>query len=311
MAAAEAASGAVSGATTGAGIGTSISPGYGTAIGAGIGALGGLVSGILSGNAAERAAAQQQAQLEAALAFQKERYGEAQTNLNPFIKTGIDANNEYANLVHGMTMPEYTYKQTPFSFDVNSDPGAQYAMQQAQQALNASSIARGAVGGGAAKSMATAIMDKGNESFGNAYQRWLNNSKLLQGQADNAFQRANEFQLNRIKASGDVAGRGQQAAAELSGLGSTAGQTVGNTLGSIGSAQAAGTMGAGNAIASGISGFGSTLGSGIASQSNQQTTADYINKLIGNRTPSGSGVSGGISGWDSGVPAQPPLNEYA
>ena len=242
---AEAATGALSGGATGASIGTSISPGYGTAIGAGIGAIAGGIGGAMSASAAKKAAAEQAAQLRAAEAYQKERYGEAQTNLNPFITTGTEANSDYANLVHGMSQPDYTYEQKPFSFDENSDPGVQYAMQQAQQALNASSIARGAVGGGAAKSMATAIMDKGNESFGNSYQRWLGTSGLLQKQAENAYDRSNQFQLNRIKATGDIAERGQRAAGDLAGFGSTAGQTIGNTLGSIGSAEAGGTMGAG------------------------------------------------------------------
>lgn len=278
------------GALAGAATGTAAAPGIGTLMGAGIGALGSLAGGIISGNAAEAAAAKQAEAMREALAFQKERYAEAQGNLDPYINTGTKALGDYAGLVQGMTQPEYGYKQEGFDFNVNQDPGAQYAMQQAQQAINASSIARGAVGGGAVKSMNTAIQDKGNEAFQGSYNRWLDKSKLLQGQADNAYQRANDFQLNKIKATGAVAGSGQEAANTLAGVGTNAGTQVGNTLGELGSARAGGTMGMGNALAQGVTGLASGIGSGMASQSQQGLTSDWINKLL----QSGNGTSGGI-----------------
>lgn len=274
---------------SGAAGGTAVAPGWGTAIGAGLGALGSIAGGLISANAADEASARQAAALEAALAFQKQRYGEAQQNLNPFIQSGTQALGDYSNLVKGMTQPGYTYQQDPFSFDVNADPGAAYAMQQAQQAINASSIARGAVGGGAVKAMNTAIQDKGLEAFGGAYQRWLERSKLLQGQADNAYNRANEFQLNKIKATGGLAGAGQEAANTLANTGTQASTNVGNTLGSLGSARAGGAVGAGNALASGISGLASGLGAGAVQLQDRNDTNAWIQQMLK------GGTSGGIT----------------
>ena len=273
----------------GAGAGTSAAPGYGALMGAGLGALGSLAGGIISGNAAEDAAARQAAALREALAFQKARYAEAQGNLNPYIQTGTQALGDYAGLVHGMTQPGYDYVQKPFEFNINSDPGAQYAMQQAMQALNASSIARGAVGGGALKSAQAAIQNKALESFGQGFDRWKQESQLRQGQADNAYNRANEFQLNKIKATGAVAGAGQDAANTLAGTGTQASSNVGTTLGSLGSAQAGGTMGMGNALAQGIQGLASGVGSGLAQRSGSVDTQEWIRKLLQ------PGVSGGVA----------------
>lgn len=278
----------------GAAAGTAAGPGYGTLIGAGIGALGSLAGGIIGAKASDAASARQARALEAALAFQKQRYAEAQANLDPYIKTGTQALGDYAGLVQGMVQPDYTYEQKPFEFSIGSDPGAQYAMQQAAQAINASSLARGAVGGGAAKSLQSAIQNKAMESFGQGFERWRGESQLRQGQADNAYNRANEYQLNKIKATGAVAGAGQSAAESLSGTGTQASTNIGNTLGSLGSAQAAGAAGYGNALAQGISGLASGLGSGISQRAGYGDTQEWIKKLLQ------PGVSGGVASPDFG-----------
>lgn len=274
---------------SGAAAGTAAGPGYGTLIGAGIGAIGSLAGGLISAKAADKASARQAAATRAALEFQKQRYAEAQTNLNPYIQTGTQALGDYAGLVRGMVQPDYTYEQKPFEFSVGSDPGAQYAMQQAAQALNASSIARGAVGGGAAKSLQSAIQNKAMESFGQGFDRWKSESEMRRTQADNAYNRANQYQLDRIKATGAVAGAGQSAAESLSGTGTQASTNIGNTLGSLGSAQAAGAAGYGNALAQGISGLASGLGSGISQRAGQQDAESWIRKLLA------PGVSGGVA----------------
>lgn len=278
----------------GAAAGTAAGPGYGTLIGAGIGALGSLAGGIIGAKASDAASARQARALEAALAFQKQRYAEAQANLDPYIKTGTQALGDYAGLVQGMVQPEYTYTQKPFEFSIGSDPGAQYAMQQAAQALNASSIARGAVGGGAAKSLQSAIQNKAMESFGQGFDRWKSESEMRRTQADNAYNRANQYQLDRIKATGAVAGAGQSAAESLSGTGTQASTNIGNTLGSLGSAQAAGAAGYGNALAQGISGLASGVGSGIAQRAGYGDTQEWIKKLLQ------PGVSGGVASPDFG-----------
>lgn len=278
----------------GAAAGTAAGPGYGTLIGAGIGALGSLAGGIIGAKASDAASARQARALEAALAFQKQRYAEAQANLDPYIKTGTQALGDYAGLVQGMVQPEYTYQQKPFEFSVGSDPGAQYAMQQAAQAINASSLARGAVGGGAAKSLQSAIQNKAMESFGQGFDRWKSESEMRRTQADNAYNRANQYQLDRIKATGAVAGAGQSAAESLSGTGTHASTNIGNTLGSLGSAQAAGAAGYGNALAQGISGLASGLGSGISQRAGYGDTQEWIKKLLQ------PGVSGGVASPDFG-----------
>jgi len=226
-----------------------------------LGAGSSLLGGLVAGNAASSAGSQQAAAEQAALDFTKKQYGEAQTNLNPYIQAGQGAEGKYSALVNGMSQPTFQDPTKSFQFSTYSDPNAQYDQQQSAQAINASALGRGAVGGGEAKALQTNASNLGNTAYQGAYGRYLANSQMLYNQAGQNYQRNFDWQNNQIGQTAGLANQGQSAASTLAGIGQGAAGQVGNIEGNLGSAQAGGTMGQGNALANGISAAGTALGS--------------------------------------------------
>jgi hypothetical protein len=237
----------------------------------------GLIGGAVSGDAASQAAAEQAAAEQAALAFQKQVYGTAQTNLNPYIQTGTGAEGKYAGLVNGMQQPGFVDPTQPFNFSTYTDPNAVYDQQQGAKSINASSIANGSAGGGTDAALQTNAANLGNTAFTGAYGRYLTNSNMLYGQANQNYNRNYDWQNNQIAQTGNVANQGLNAANSLNNAGLSSGQQVGQTEGELGSSQSAGTMGAGNALASGINNVGNSINSGIGATNGILQTQNLIN----------------------------------
>jgi hypothetical protein len=85
---------------------------------------------------------------------------------------------------YGSLMKDFTAAD----FNVNTDPGAQYRMDQAQKAIERSAAARGGVqSGGTLKALQSNSQDLASQEFGNAYNRFQNNrqtkANLLLGTA--------------------------------------------------------------------------------------------------------------------------------
>lgn len=255
--------GALSGAVQGAGTGAAVAGPYGALAGGLIGGIGGWLSSNEQEDAANRAAAQQMAMFQAGLADLQQTREQARTDLSPYMQTSQDANQRLGGLVAGMKQSPFDYQQQDFNFDTNSDPGAQYLMQQATQAINASSIGRGASGGGAIKAMQAQSQDMAGQAYSGAFDRYLKNSQMRQGQATDKYNRDMGFQSQQIGANADMANRGQQAALGIGNIGSQMSQAIGGMYGNIGDAQATGTMSAGNARAQGISSLATGLSRGL------------------------------------------------
>lgn len=221
------------------------------------------ISGYMSSNAAEKAASQQAAAQRAALAFQSGVYKDSKANLNPYIQSGTKNLGTYQNLLDTNTQPTLNYTQDDFSFDKWSDPGAQYQMDQASQAMEASALAKGATGGGFAKALQTNRSNLANTAHSSAYDRWLNNSKLKYGQASDQYTRDYTAQQGTLDRYGNLANQGLSAGNALAGFGNQAASTMGGLYSGLGSAQAAGTLGSNNALVSGLQGVMGGLSSGL------------------------------------------------
>jgi len=218
-----------------------------------------LLGGILGQNASERAASQAAEAQRQALDFQKQMYGEGQTNLAPYIAQGAQAVGNLQGIA-GQAQPGFGYKQDEFSFSKDSDPGAQYLMQQAAQAINASALAKGGMGGGLAKSLNTEIGNQSNTAFQGAYGRWMARSQMLNDQEQQKYGRNLGWQQNQFGQQAHIADLGQGAASGLAGFGSRLGETGGDRISGAGQYQAAGTMSGNNAMTQGLMGAGSALG---------------------------------------------------
>jgi hypothetical protein len=211
-------------------------------------AIGGLLSSVYQGSAGDQAAAAQ----ERALALEKQQYETNKQNLSPWTNAGTSALSNYQSLASGINQPGFNYKQPDFNFSTMSDPGAQYAIQQATQAINESASARGAAGGGTSKAIAAQINDIAQNNYANAFDRYLKKSQLGYGQAEGQYNRDLDYNKLRIGYQKDISDTGLSAAGALASSGNSITGQMANTASGIGASQAAGTLGTGNAIASGL-----------------------------------------------------------
>lgn len=259
-----------------------------------VGGVAALAGGVLGAGAARSAAGTQAASLQQALDFQKQVYGTAQGNLNPFIGQGTNALAALSQL-YGLPAPAGSslpagnaltaynnFTQTPFY---------QFPLSQGVQALNASGAARGlTLSGGQAKAL---------QAYGQGY----------------ASQNFNSY----IGALANLANLGQGSAAALAGYGNQGAAT--NLQGStaLGNAQASGIIGGQNQINNalgaipqilGLSGgtgstYGNQAGGGLSNLVNG--TSNIFNgytwggmpgsAMLGNLSAQAAGnVSGGAAG---------------
>jgi hypothetical protein len=214
MAAAAAASGAAGGAAAGSALGP-----IGTAAGGLIGGIGGLLAGNAAAKEARRAAAAAAAaQAKAREALTAGR-GQAEAAYSPYAQFGTDATAMYGDaLKGGAQAPEFNYQQDEFSFDQYQDPGAQYRMDQANKAIQASAIAKGGVGGGLARALQGNSQGMASQEYANSFNRFQDTSKMLYGQAADQWNRDNTVQqqhLNRLQGAQSQGQAGQLAQSSL------------------------------------------------------------------------------------------------
>lgn len=218
-----------------------------------------ILGGILGSNASDRAAAQAAEAQRQALEFQKAIHEEARGNFAPYIAQGTQALGNLQGIA-GQAQPGFGYQQDEFSFDKNKDPGAQYLMAEAAKAINASALAKGGMGGGLAKSLATEIGNEGNTAFQGAYGRWMGRSQMLNEQENQKYNRNLGWQQNQFGQQAHIADLGQNSASALAGYGSQLGRSGGDLIVGAGQSRAAGTMLGNNAMTQGLMGAGGAFG---------------------------------------------------
>lgn len=187
-------------------------------------------------------------------------YDETSARLSPWVQSGQEANQRLSGLVSGMQQPSFDYQQPGFNFNVHQDPGANYTMSEAIKAINASSLAKGGMGGGAIKALNEMTQGIAQQNYQGAWNRYMDKSKMDYGQASDQYGRNREFQQSQIGNEMGLANAGREAAMGLGNFGQAQGHLGAGLLSGIGQNQAAGTMGANNALWSGISGATNRFG---------------------------------------------------
>jgi len=186
---------------------------------------------VIQGNAAQNAAGQYANAANQGIQYNQQMYGQVLGQNQPYMNAGQTGLNLYNNLASSgyltanPTMNDLTALMPNYQF------GLTQGMGQVNAGINA--------GGGYLS---------GNEIQGA--------NTFAQNYAGNALQNAfNNYQVNRSNVVSNVnalTGVGQQANQTVANAAAGTSANVSNTLGSIGNAQAAGTMGQANAYASGL-----------------------------------------------------------
>jgi hypothetical protein len=224
-------------------------------IAASIGAVGNLASSAIQASASRRAAAQQEAAIREGLNKANGIYDEAAGQYDPYTAAGANAASSLPGMVSGMKQPGFDYKQSDFNYDAYKDPGVEVALRSAAQSLNASSLAKGATGGGAMKAMATEQANIAQGGYKNAWERWLGESQMRQGQAESGYTRDADWQNGQFDKTAGIATMGASAASSKAGVLSSKANAQFAPFSEMGGARGAGTVGSANALTNGIGGL--------------------------------------------------------
>ena len=266
--------------------------GTGIAVAAGVGALGGLGSALIGSNAATTAAGEQTQAEGNALALQNQIYQQGVTNETPFVQSGQQA---LSSLMSGEASGAFSMPASaaptftaPTLAQAQQTPGYQFTQQQGSKGiLEGAGATGGAISGGTLKSLDQYNQNLATTNYSNIFNQALSTygANLSTYQAQQAAKQQQYAQLM------GTAGLGQGAAASEAGIGASTGNTMAQLMASIGSSQAAGTVGSANAITSGLT-------SGV----NNATQTYLLNQLLG--TGSLGNLSSGMNPVGSGYNSQ-------
>jgi len=243
-------------------------------LGAGVSGLGSLFGGAIGGSSAEEAARIQAAAADRASEQLRQYYGQAQAMQTPYQAagqvglgqlTGQDYTVPVSQFAYGQQAPT-PYAGQPFDYSQNADPGAQFRMQQGQQAIMGSAAAGGAGLSGATLKALTrfqGLLD--SQTYQQAFQRYM--AGRQQGQAEQGqrygqyageresarqsdtdyYNRLMQQQQQRYGQASQLAGLGQTATGQMTNMATGLGQSLADITGQRGQALAAGAAGRGQA----------------------------------------------------------------
>jgi len=239
-------------------------------IGAGVAAAGAVGSAAIGSSASSSAANQQASSANNATALEQAQFNQTTGNLAPYLQTGNNANAALAGflgLPGGNINPaDAGLGIQQFQYNPASDPLYNFTLQQGGQAITNQASALGGVNSGATL---LALQNYGQNTAQSSYQQEFNN---YQTQLNNIFSRLS-----------GTANSGQNAAANLGGLGAASAAQQGSNIIGAGNAQAAGTIGSANSVSS-----------GLQSLFNNPAFSSAINNLGG--VGGTSGAAGQVSG---------------
>ena len=190
-----------------------------------------VASSAIGGNAAQNAAGQYANAAGQGIQYNKEMYQNVLDQNQPYMNAGQNGLNLYNNLANSGYLTAQPNMNDLTQLMPNYKFGLDQGMGQFNSQLNA---AGGAISGNAIQGGQQFAQDYAQNSLGNAF---------------------NMYQANRSNVVSNVnalTGVGQQANQTVANAAAGTSANVSNTLGSIGNAQAAGTMGAANAQTSGL-----------------------------------------------------------
>lgn len=193
-----------------------------------------LASGYMGARAAGRAAEQQAASQAQSMALQKEMFDIQQEQQRPYREAGYTALGDIAGM-----RPYLQQQFTPQDFAAGIDPGYAFRLQQGQRAAQQqANVGGGLLSGNTLAGLQDYTQGQASQEYGNAFNRFQT-------------QRSNIY--NTLAS---IAGLGQTATGASGQAAMNAGQSMGQNLANIGTAQAAGTVGAANALAGGVQNAG-------------------------------------------------------
>lgn len=186
----------VGGAAGGAAAGAPAGP-YGAAIGAGIGALGSIVGGAMGDSALRSAWRRYQENAQKGITNLNAGINNAQAIYDPYYQaTGstITGLSNAINSRQSAPQPE----MSNYNVDAYMNPSAAYTTQQANNAMQSSSLAHGGLGGGLGKALSNNANKMAMTNYNNAYQQMIDTNAQRFGQGQQRYANATDYAQSQI-----------------------------------------------------------------------------------------------------------------
>lgn len=263
-----------------------IGTGTAIAIAAGASLVGGLASSAIGADAARDAAREQRKALRSAQDLQREFYGKAEQYQTPFLQAGNQAFGTLNDLINQeltrgpeslnvLTNPQ-GYQTQQFNLkDLYSDPGIQFAQNQAQRSVQSSAAAKGGVlGASTLKELQDRAFGLSGQQVNDAFGRFQGQQQLNLagrqqqlgaeqqsfGQNLTSLQNKNLMRQQVLDRLSGIAQLGPQTATALGNQAIGQGGTLGNLATQLGNVSAAERVAQGQAYANAASQGANTLG---------------------------------------------------
>lgn len=253
-----------------------------------IGGVSSIASAGIGAHAATSAADEQARSAQAALDFQKEQFATQQQNIAPWLSAGKQSlgmlmqDIQSGKFGPGSIAPPPAFGGQPTLQEARQSPGYQFELGQGISAIQRSAAARGGLGSGATlKSLQSFGTGLADTTYGDVFNRAL----ATYGAGLQGYQAQLAGQSQAYNQLAGLAGTGQTAAQSINTTGTQVAQNVGNLMGQLGNAQAAGTVGSANAITGGIGGASNSLLQGLLLNA-------YGKNQAMNNYPAGQGYGG-------------------
>jgi hypothetical protein len=183
-------------------------------------------------------------------------HDQSRADLQPWVARGNEAGDQLSALFApgGALTKTYgaPFQADPFTFDVNSDPGAQFRLDQANKAYERSAAGRSrSMGGRAAANLSEFNQQLASQEYGNAYDRYNADRTFGLNQYSTNRNFFNTDQGNLFARLFSLSGQGQASAAGQAAGNQATGASLADLFTGIGNAQAGSLVGQANAKASG------------------------------------------------------------
>lgn len=242
-------------------------------------AIGGsILGGIFGSSAADKAAkAQQTAANQAANVAQQNQNlstnyqtgvaDQQRAALNPYNTAGIGTLGSLTGLLQpgGQLTQGYGSFEAPTGVTEQNDPGYQFRLSQGLNALQNSAAARGGLlSSGTAKAINDYAQNSASNEYGNVYNRalqgYLTNFNTFNANQNNLYNRLMGVSGLGLSAGSTLGGLLQSGAGNIAGINNAASQQIGQDIQNAGAARASGYIGANNAWNNALGGITNSLG---------------------------------------------------
>lgn len=231
--------------------------GYGSVVAG----AGNLVGGLVQSAAMEQGRQQGNKMFGQGRNYLTDSNNQQRADFQPYMQAGTNALGQYQNTLAAGSGAVNPTQSQDFNFDTFKSPAAQYRIDQANAGINASALAKGNVGGGLAKALASNSQNMASEEYSNAYNRYLQQNQQDFGQQQQLWNNANQNWQTQLGGYQSLMGQGLNATSTTGSLANNYANAYNNNLMNQASFNYNGLAERGAALGGGLNAFTSGVSS--------------------------------------------------